>query len=120
MKQREFDSAKMSVKKEITRWLTFFCTREDKEEFLGWVRDYLTLSKRVSLEKAEDLLPYDIKSISKMLGQKDYTAKLCENCDQFPTMETTPYCEVCRDELEERFQQLFSDDETNPPFICGA
>ena len=30
---------------------------------------------------------------------------LCENCGERPPMENTPYCEVCRDEMEDRYAE---------------
>jgi hypothetical protein len=30
---------------------------------------------------------------------------LCENCHEREVMETTPLCEVCRDEMEDRYAE---------------
>lgn len=35
---------------------------------------------------------------------------LCENCGERPPMKDTPYCEVCRDEMEDFFNEMGKDD----------
>lgn len=36
---------------------------------------------------------------------KNFEPKYCENCGERPPMDHTPYCEVCRDEMEDRYAE---------------
>lgn len=39
---------------------------------------------------------------------------LCENCWERPPMEHTPYCEVCRDEMEDRYAETARSERATP------
>ena len=52
--------------------------------------------------KPQDVLPYRLNDVLKLLGQK----RLCEACFEFPAVEGSPYCENCRTEMEEFFKEI--------------
>jgi hypothetical protein len=46
--------------------------------------------------RPQDVLPYKLNDILKILGQKP----LCEACFEFVAMSDSPYCEHCREDME--------------------
>jgi hypothetical protein len=52
--------------------------------------------------KPQDVLPYRLNDVLKLLGQK----RLCEACFEFPAMKDSPYCEGCREEMEVSFKEV--------------
>jgi hypothetical protein len=66
------------------------------------------INSKVSLVTGLLLLNYcDTERNFGKCGQeaKNFEPKYCENCGERPPMEHTPYCEVCRDEMEDRYAE---------------
>ncbi len=49
-------------------------------------------------EKQQQLIADTIARLRKIFP-------LCANCQERPPMKDTPYCEVCRDEMEDRYAE---------------
>jgi len=52
-----------------------------------------------------DNMNLSMNDVVKLAGFKP----LCKNCGERPPMENTPYCEVCRDEMEDFFNEMGKD-----------
>jgi predicted amidophosphoribosyltransferase len=57
------------------------------------------------MDEFKKLFPYSIEDVLKMTGQK----YLCQNCGG-KAMPDTPLCEVCVDELEDRYAESEKDE----------